>query len=164
MREFIGLFKKVAFLFVCYFFIIPYSWAGDENRIQLINRKVDDIVRNRHQLDHFEITIHSIETESTPPIARFFYTQKDENLLIFQIDVGHEIFLNRFTYYFDNNILIKYLKESFNHPDAPPKEAIIYSHNGLILWKNTSEPLLNGHQIQSLFRLNIDALKSFAKY
>lgn len=151
-------------LIVCCFFLSSYLWADNGSDIQLINKKVADIEKNKRQLNYFEVAIHSEEIESVPPIARFYYSLKTENLLILQVDVGHEIFLNRFTYYFDNDVLIKYVKESLNHPDAPPKEAVIYNDSGLVLWKNTNEPLLDSRQIQNLFMLNMNALKSFSRY
>ncbi len=94
----------------------------------------------------------------------YYYKPENMELVMLQVSVGHEIFSTKHTYYLNNNRVIKYLKETFDHPDSPPPKVIIYDVNGKVLWKNIDEPAVSTVDVIKLFKQNINTLKAFSKY
>lgn len=158
--------KNIIRLMLVTFCLAVFSQANADNKfdIEAINKKVDKIEKMKGSLKALEIKLHAGESESSPPEVMYYYKPDNLELVILRVSVGHEIFVTKHTYYFENNHAIKYLKETLNHPDSPPKQAILYKNDGSVLWKNVAEPVVSGKKVVELFMLNIATLKEFAKY
>ena len=156
--------KKI--ILILTFCLVAFNQACADNKTKItdINNKVDQIEKIKNSLHIMEIKLQTGTSESSPPEVMYYYKPGNLELVMLQISVGHEIFVTKHTYYFEKNHVLKYLKETLNHPDSPAKEAIIYNNDGSILWKNMAEPVVSSRKVIELFNLNIDTLKEFSKY
>lgn len=156
--------KNTSLLFILFLLTASSCYADNAADVKSVNARVAQIEKTKDKLNTLELILHTGASEATPPEVMYYYKPEDMGLAMIQVSVGHEIFSTRHTYYVDNNHVIKYVKETLNHPDSPPKEAVIYKQDGSILWKNTGEPAVSSKQVLELFRLNMNALREFSKY
>jgi len=156
--------KKTIILLTCSLLACNSSQADDKAEIKSVNQKVVQIEKSRKNLNVLELKIHTGELEAVPPNVMYYYRPENMELVMLQVSVGHEIFLTRYTYYFENNRVIKFLKDTEGHPDPPPKFAIIYKADGEVLWKNIDEPGVMAKTALDLYKKNIAILKEFSKY
>ena len=154
--------KKLSILFIIFFSI---SCNADESpEINRINTIVSKIEKTKNDLNTLELKLNTGEFEASPPEVIYYYKPDNMELVMLQVNAGHETFSSVYTYYLNNNKVIKYLKQDLNHPESPPKKAIIYNTDGDILWKNVDEAIVNEVDIITLFEQNIQVLKAFSKY
>lgn len=156
--------KNVIILLCCYLSICYQSSADSGTEIKRINKQVTHIEEVKSELSVLEVKLHTGEFEAVPPEIMYYYKPDSMEPVMLKVAVGHEIFSTKHNYYFSNGRVIKYLKESFNHPDKPPKKAIIYNRKGEVLFKNIDEPALSEADVVKLFNNSISALKAFSKY
>lgn len=156
--------KKTLLILIFCTGISSLACADEKSDINDINSKVSKIEASKNNLNILELKLHTSELEAAPPEIKYFYKSGTNELVKLQVSVGHETFVSQHSYYYSNELIIKYLKETLNHPDSPPKQAIIYNNTGDILWKNTDEPAYNSKAALDLFKLNMQSLKSFTKY
>jgi hypothetical protein len=156
--------KKFVIFFILYLSVYSFTFADNTEVIKQVNKKVAQIEKTKEELNILELKLHTGELEAAPPEVMFYYEADNMELVMLKATVGHEIYTTKHTYYLNNNRVIKYLKESFNHPDSPPKQAIIYDNKGKPLWKNINEPLIKPAEIKQQFERNMDLLRTFSKY
>jgi hypothetical protein len=156
--------KKLIILFIFFFSIGCQPNANATTEIKSINTIVLHIDKTKGDLSALELKLHTGEFEAVPPEVMYYYKPENMELVMLQVSVGHEIFSTKHTYYLNNNRVIKYLKETFDHPDSPPQKVIIYDVNGKVLWKNIDEPAVSTVDVIKLFKQNINTLKAFSKY
>jgi hypothetical protein len=140
------------------------AFAENTDAIQRVNRHVAELEKAKAALNTLELKVEVGEFESVPPRILFYYNPENTELQLAEIDVGHEIFSTSFRYYFDDGRIIKYLKYHEGHPDKPAKQAIIYSRDGSVLWRNIDQPTVSIEQVVTLFEKNMATLIDFAKY
>ncbi len=156
--------KKTIILLTCSLLACNSSQADDRAEIKAVNQKVVQIEKSKENLNVLELKIHTGELEAAPPNVMYYYRPENMELVMLQVSVGHEIFLTKYTYYFENNRVIKFLKDTEGHPEPPPKFAIIYKADGKVLWKNIDEPNVMAKTVLDLYKNNIAILKEFSKY
>ncbi len=156
--------KKSILLLIYFFTVSTLSCADNTSDIKGINYKVSQIEKTKDRYDILKIKLLTEQIESVPPEAMFYYNPENTELVMVHVSVGHETFLITHTYYFENNIILKYLKEISGRPDNPPKEAVIYKTNGSILWKNINEPVISSKKLIGLFKNTMTMLDDFSKY
>jgi hypothetical protein len=156
--------KKFVIFFIFYLVTHSFVFADNTEEIKQVNKKAAQIEKTKDKLNILELKLHTSELEAAPPEVMFYYEADNMELVMLQVNVGHEIFTTKHTYYFNNNCVIKYLKESFNHPDSPPKKAIIYNDKGKPLWQNINAPIIKPAEIKKQFERNVDLLIAFSKY
>ncbi len=132
--------------------------------IKATNLKILNIEKTKNNLDIMTLKLLTEQIESVPPKAVFYYNPENTELIMVKVSVGHETFLTTYTYYFQKNRILKYLKEITGRPDNPPKEAVIYKANGSILWKNIDAPAISSKKLTGLFNNNMKLLDNFSKY
>lgn len=155
--------KLILLLALC----LPLQLTATEQNaaaIKAVNQVVAALEKSKDALYKLEILLDVGEQEASPPDIKYYFNPETMKPVILQVDVGHEVFSTRHCYYFENNKVIKYLKEQINHPDSPPKEAIIYDKDGTILWKNLDEPAASEQQVKELFTNAMRAIEAFASY
>lgn len=158
------LMKKFVIFFILYLAAHSFAFADNAEEIKQVNKKVAQIEKTKDELNILELKLHTGELEAAPPEVMFYYEANNMELVMLQATVGHEIYTTKHTYYLSNNSVIKYLKESFNHPDSPPKRAIIYDHKGKPLWQNINAPIIKPAEIKKQFERNVNLLRAFSKY
>jgi len=156
--------KKIIALILCCLFVFGVSYADNKSDISKINKQVAQIEKTKAGLSVLSLTLQTGELESAPPEVKYYYKPGTTDLVMLQVAVGHEIFVTKHTYYFNKNSVLKYLKETVNHPDSPPKKAIIYKKDGGVLWENIAEPAVSANKAVELFKLHMQTLKAFSKY
>jgi hypothetical protein len=156
--------KKLILLLALCFPLQLTAIEQNASDIKAVNQAVATLEKSKDTLYILEIKLHVSELEATPPDVKYYFNPETMKPVILQVDVGHEVFSTRHSYYFKNNKVIKYLKEQINHPDSPPKEAIIYNKDGAILWKNINEPAVSEKQVKELFANAMSAVKAFSAY
>lgn len=155
--------RNTLITFILCLTFITQACADNKSEIKNINDNVANIEKSKNTLNVLELKLQTGEFEASPPELKYFYKPDNMEIVALEVSAGHETFVIKYTYYFNNNKVIKYLKETLHHPDSPPKQAIIYN-NDKILWKNTDEPVYDAKKAIELFKLNMQALKSFSKY
>lgn len=155
--------KNTLIIFIFLISFITQACADNKTAINSINKKVANIEKTKTELNVLELKLQTGEFEPSPPEVKYFYKPENMELVSLQVSAGHETFVIQYTYYYSDNKLIMYLKETLHHPDSPPKQAIIYN-NDKILWKNIDSPVYDNSKAIELFKLNMQALKSFSKY
>ncbi len=156
---------KNIIILLCFYLSISYQSSADSGtEIKNINKQVAQIEDEKRELSVLEVKLHTQEFEAVPPEVMYYYKIDSMELVMLKVVVGHEIFSTKHTYYFSNGRVIKYLKESFNHPDNPPKKALIYNNKGDVLFKNIDKPVLSEADVVKLFNNSISALKAFSRY
>jgi len=156
--------KKIAVLLFCCLSVLNQACADSGAEIKAVNAKVAELNKLKNELNALELKLHTGEFEAVPPEVKYYFDSETQNLVMLEVNVGHETFVTKHTYYFDQNKTLKYIKEILHRADNPPKQAIIYAADGSVLWKNMDEPALDSNKAIELFNLNIKALKAFAKY
>ena len=143
--------------------LITQAVADNKSEINMINTIVANIEKTKAELNVLELRLQTGEFEASPPEVKYYYKPENMQLVALQVSTGHETFVIQYSYYYNDNKLIKYLKERLHKPDSSTKQAIIYN-KGKILWKNIDEPVYDNSKAIELFQLNMQALKSFSKY
>ena len=156
--------KKLIVLLISWLSVYNLAYADSSIEIKAVNKRVSQIEKNKNSLNTLELKLDTGELEASPPEVRYYYKPDNLELVMLQVSVGHEIFVTRYSYYFNNNHLIKYLKEMLHHPDSPAKQAVIFKGDGTILWKNIDEPVITGSRVIELFKSNMDTLKAYSRY
>ena len=156
--------KKITILLFCCLSLLNQACADSGAEIKSINAKVAEIDKQKGGLNALELKLHTGEFESVPPEVKYYYEPETFILVMLEVSVGHETFVTKHSYYFNENHAIKYIKEVLHRADNPPKQAIIYASDGSVLWKNMDEPVMDSTKVVELFNLNMNALKAFAKY
>ena len=156
--------KKLILLFTLSLLACGPSQADNKVEIQAVNKAVAEIEKSKVDLGILELKVHAAELEGVPPEVKYYYKPGSMELIMMQVDVGHEAFSTYFTYYFKNNKIIKFIKGTENHPEKPPKQAIIYGSDGKVLWKNIDEPRVLTNVVVDLYKRNMALLKEFRKY
>ena len=125
--------------------------AGGEDPIQQVNAQVAEISDAIASGELAVVEMNEVvESEGSPPDLKFYYRQ--DRLLAVQVDVGHETWSNRFSFYFyENGQIMKFLKTTLDRPDNPPKLAVIYEPDGSVLWKNTDDTYIDPDELKALF-------------
>lgn len=143
--------------------VLPCSAFAD-SRIKTINNKVAAIEKRIKQDNIPKIVLKYDlgENEGSPPEAFYYYDWKTKKLIVVKIHVGHEVFGIDHSYYFENDHILKYLKTYSNHPQNPPRSAIIYADDGTVLWKNMDAPAISAGAILESFKQNNILLNSFS--
>lgn len=159
---------KISFLFVC---VLPFNGsaladnkAAEEIEIRAVNKQVREIEKIKSELATVTVEVDVGEREGVPPVLVYYYDQHRKELVMLRSEAGHEMFLTRYTYYFNQGHIIKYLKETVSHLEMPPKQAIIYNSHGGVLWKNTDSPVVSVTDVLKIFKLNLNALEAFNQY
>ncbi len=136
------------------------SFASDD--MERINLKVKQILRDIEK-DEFPVVVmrfDNLVSEGSPPDFKFYY--KNDKLIACQIDVGHETWGIRFSYFFDEDgRIIKYLKEVSSRPDNPPRKAIFYDKKGDVIWSNIKKPPVKAEEILKHFKYFNTQAESF---
>ncbi len=156
--------KKIAILLIFCLSIVNQACADSGAEIKSVNAKVAKIAKQKNDLNALELKLHTGEFEAVPPEVKYYYDSETLKLVMLEVNVGHETFATKHSYYFSENQALKYIKEILHRADNPPKQAIIYASDGSVLWKNIDEPAMDSKKAVELFNLNINALKAFAKY
>ena len=109
---------------------------------------INDSIQNG-EFPSLEVNENST-TEGSPATLTMYF--KGDRIVCITASVGHETWVNEFSYYFYANAKpMKYLKTTKDRPDNPAKEAIIYNDNGTVLWKNTDATIVPAQEIYNLF-------------
>lgn len=155
------------FVIIC----MAYQWiyAAESKKIDLINKKVTKIEEEikkfipNESLEYLEVNIEPVSLEASPPSLRFYYG--NNNLIALYVTVGHETWVKRFHYFFDEHgNPLKYLEIIEGRKTEPERFAIIYETDGSILWKNTDDPIIQPKKIQLLFTELINSSYEFTRY
>ena len=141
--------KRYAFTFLMTLACV--AQAGGMDSIQQVNVKVAAIQADIASGDLAFIKIKEIVvSEGSPPEFKFYYNQDD--LVAVHVNVGHETWLVKYSYYYyQNGLAMKLVEEIFDRPDNPPKKAIIYDEKGKVLWSNIDEVKVAPSKIKDLF-------------
>jgi hypothetical protein len=129
--------------------------------------------RRRHRQggaggEHPTFEIHeneNIPTEGVPPKLKLYYEPGQQRLVAAVISVGHETWSTVFRYYFyPNGKLMKTSKSIDGRDDNPPKTAMIFDKNGMVLSKNTDEAPVPAEELVRMFSKLHDMQLCFSAY
>ncbi len=138
-------------------------YAADD-LITDINRKsanIEDLIQGQ------KLSVLSVrsdeESEGNPPEIRFY--MKAGKLLAVRIATGHETWVSVITvYFYENGAPMKYLKLITGREKNPEREAIIYSQEGRVLWKNMEKPQVDIADILMVFHAIRTIRQSASQY
>lgn len=138
--------------------------CGDRNTVNDINGAVasldDSISRDEFP---FLVIDENVESEGTPPSLKMYHD--GDRLVAVFVSVGHETWATEFRYYFHSNQEpMKFLKIVHGRPDNPPKQAVIYSSDGNVVWKNTDDIPYPFKKLKELFSNLQEARLRLSRY
>ncbi len=154
--------KRYTFIFLLA--LASFAQAGGMELIREVNLKVAAIEADIASGDLAVINMKEIlDSEGSPPEFKFYYNQGA--LVAAHVNVGHETWLMKYSYYFyPNGLAMKLVEEIVDRPDNPPKKAIIYGEKGNVLWSNCDEVKVAPRRIKDLFNSHQNLKKMFQGY
>lgn len=141
----------VRYIFLFFLTLTFVAHTSEINLVQQVNEKVAAIQEDISSGDLAVIEIKEIlDSEGSPPEFKFYYNQDD--LVAVHVNVGHETWLVKYSYYFyPNGFKMKLVEEIVGRPDNPPKKAILYDKKGKVLWSSTDKIKVAPNKIKNLF-------------
>lgn len=155
---------KFIFLFV-FFVTVCFASKPNDSAILDANKFVKGIDENIKIGKYSQLVIEEFSTYEGSPAKITFFFIKDSIMIAAKVSVGHEIWVNQFYYYYnEDGYIIKYLKKAIDNPYNPKNEAIIFDGNEKIIWKNIDEMVVPANRIKELFTSIQKIRLDFARY
>ena len=147
----------VMVILTCFPFKI--SCLSEDNRINSVNEMVAKIEKKIKEKAYTAITIDYVVFEGSGPLIKF-YSHFDDKKEIFSLtcvkfEIPFEVYYNEYSYFFDKEgKILKFIKNTVNRPDNPPKQAIIFDKEGKIIWSNYKDEIpIKIEDLQSIFKV-----------
>ena len=142
--------RRFAGLYIISFVSVTCS-TEPASAIKTVNSLIASINDSIQSGSYSYLEVNETSTsEGSPATLKMYF--KGKRIILITASVGHETWVNEFSYYYyPNGQPMKYLKETRDRPDNPAKEAIIYSSNGVVVWKNTDAPVVPASELYDSF-------------